>query len=175
MMARIGFPSSHVAYRQLVPYGDEDFTHRRPCCSVARLRGDSVSRLVAILGRHGHPHYRGFRLPLADARTRLVLAARFCVGRVLRGRLARLGAGLSLRACSGCGLTGCGCVLRTASANILCRSALVGAEGLVMLPPFEFAPSLAERSTFTRRQEGAPQCLEMTILQQQRAAVKTTG
>jgi hypothetical protein len=56
-------------------------------------------------------------------------------------------------------LTGWGCVLRTASANILCRSALVGAEGFVILPLF----------LSTSRQ-----CLEMTILQQRRAAMETT-
>lgn len=180
MMVRIGFPSGHVAYRQLVPHGSEalptgDFAVRSLGCA-----GDKSSRLTAIsfwMGRLGHPHHRGFRLPLTDAAARLVLAARFCVGRVLRDGLARLGAGLSLRAGSGCGLAGWGCVLRTASANILCRSALVGAEGLVILPPFLSNSRLPRRAINLQSSasfSGIPLCLERKIPQQRRAAMKTT-
>ena len=133
MMARAGFPSHHVAYRQLVPYGNEILpTGDR----AVRLRGcaETESRAWLRFPFHlGGFVYRGFSLPLTDARTRLVLAVRFFAVGVLRGGLARLGAGLSLRAGSGCGLTGWGCVLRTASANILCRSALVCVEDFVIL------------------------------------------
>jgi len=65
-------------------------------------------------------------------------------------------------------------VLRTASANILCRSALVGAEGFVILPLFlsNSRSSLAGRSTFNHRQFQTAR-LKMTISQQRRAAMKT--
>lgn len=155
-MTCIGFPSDHVAYRQLVPCGNEvlptvGFAVRSRVC--AETVSHASPRFLFHLGRVGHPDYRGLSLPLTDARMRLVLAARFFAERVLRGGLARLGAGLSLQAGSGCGLTGWGCVLRTASASILCRSALVGLEDFVICRiPFELPPSLAERSTFNRRE-----------------------
>lgn len=74
----------------------------------------------------------------AGARRRLILAVRFGAGRVLRGRVLRLGSGCSSRIGSGCVLTGCGCVLRTALASISCNSALVGVDGFVILPLFLF-------------------------------------
>jgi hypothetical protein len=61
----------------------------------------------------GRPHYRGCR-SRTDTRT---LFVRFGAGRVLRGRLLRLGLGCTSRT-SGCVLTDWGCVLRTASASI---------------------------------------------------------
>ena len=84
------------------------------------------------------PHYRSRRLRLTDARPLLILAVRFDAGGVLRGRLVRLGPGLTSRGGSGCELTGWGCVLRTASASIRCKSALVGVEGFVILSLFLF-------------------------------------
>jgi hypothetical protein len=50
----------------------------------------------------------------------------------------RLGSGCTLRTGSDCVLSGYGCVLRTASANISRSSALVGVEGFVILPLFLF-------------------------------------
>jgi hypothetical protein len=98
--------------------------------------------------------YRGCCLRLEDARTLLILAVLgFGAGRLMRGRLLRLGSGCTSRMGSGCVLTGWGCVLRTASANISCSSALVGLEGFVISPLFlfgDFAASLAERSDFNR-------------------------
>src|SRR5262245_29686449 len=104
-----------------------------------RRRGVSVSAAISFgLRRHaeGCSHYRGCRLRLLDARAPLFLTARFGEGCVLRGRPLRLGAGCRSRTGSGCVSTGWGCVLRTASANIWCNSALVGAEGFVILPLF---------------------------------------
>jgi len=71
-----------------------DFAIRSP-----RRRGCRVSVLAAIsfgLRRHakGRPHYRGWGLRLADARTLLILAVRFGAGRVLRGPPFALGIGL---------------------------------------------------------------------------------
>jgi hypothetical protein len=102
---------------------------------TVRLRGDRVTQrdMTAPFTRcEGRQRCRGFPLPRVDERTRWVLAVRSCVARVLRGGLARLAADLSFRAGSGCGSSGWGCVLRTASASILCRSALVGAEDFVI-------------------------------------------
>jgi hypothetical protein len=64
-------------------------------------------------------------------RTLLILAVRFGADRVLRGCASGMG--------SGCGWgCGWGCVLRTASANISCSSALVGVEGFAISRLFFF-------------------------------------
>jgi len=141
---------------RLLPTGELAVRSR----SSAKPEFRASAIFLFMFGRHERPHYRGFRLPLTDARTRLVLSVRFCVERVVREGLARLVPGLSLRTGSGSGSTGWGCVLRTASANIRSRSALVGAEGFVILPLF-----LLKSRTY----------LELTIPQQRRAAMKTTG
>ena len=107
--------------------------------SSARMQSFRPSRGPVRVGRHaeGHPHYRRCRLWLTDLRSLLILAVRFGAGRVLRGRLMRLGPGRTSRGGSGCELTGWGCVLRTASASIRSKSALVG-EGFVIWPLFLF-------------------------------------
>jgi hypothetical protein len=47
----------------------------------------------------------------------------------------RLALARTSRACSGWDLTGWGCVLRTASASIRCKSALVGVDVILQLFP----------------------------------------
>lgn len=72
----------------------------------------------------------------------------------LLDKVLRLVPGRTSRDGTDCELTGWGwgCVLRTASANIRCKSAFVGLEGFVIWHyfSFNFAASLAKRSAFNR-------------------------
>jgi hypothetical protein len=152
MIARIEFASRDVASRQLVRMEKRSWLARKISEITTDLMVSNWLRIFVVspsdapefrAGRNtvwrqaacgSHPHYRGCRLRLADARPLLILAVLVDAGRVLRLRPGRTSRG----GCSGSGLAGCGCVLRTASANIRCKSAFVGVKGLVILSLFLF-------------------------------------
>ncbi len=152
MMPRNGFPSSHVAYRQLVPYGDVTFTHRRDCRSIARLRGDRVSRP----GRDRFSTRPAWSLALS----RFPLTVGRCTNTLGLGRALLRGARVARQTCAlGSGLVVTNRLglradrLRLRIANRLGQHPVqvsLGRSGgpthLATLP-FEFAPSLSERST----------------------------